>query len=59
MAGSGVPEQRAVCGAAWLNQQRGLKEQATWFLQGVLLAEQSRCWTAMKLVISLISLNKI
>ena len=59
MAGSGVPERRTVCGAAWLNQQRGLKEQADPFLQGVLLGERSRCWTVTKLVISPINLNKI
>ena len=47
-----------VCGA-WLNQQRGLKEQADPFLQGVLLGERSRCWTVIKLVMSPISLNKI
>ena len=46
-----------VCGA-WLNQQRGTKEQADPFLQGVLLGERSRCWTVVKLVISPISLNK-
>ena len=54
-----MPERRTVCGAAWLNQQRGLKEQADPFLQGVLLGERSRCWTAIKLVIRPISLNKI
>ena len=59
MADSGVPERRTVCGAAWLNQQRGLKEQADPFLQGVLLGERSRCWTAIKLVTRPISLNKI
>ena len=59
MAGNEVPERRTVCDAAWLNQQRGLKEQADPFLQGVLLGERSRCWTATKLVISPIRLNKI
>ena len=47
-----------VCGA-WLYQQRGPKEQADPFLQGVLLGERLRCWTVIKLVMSLISLNKI
>ena len=40
MAGSGVPERRTVYGGEWLNQQRGLKEQADPFLQGVLLGER-------------------
>ena len=59
MAGNGVPERRTVCGAAWPNQQRGLKEQVGPFLQGVLLGGRSRCWTVVKLVISPINLNKI
>ena len=54
----GVPERRTGCGA-WPNQQRGLKEQAGPFLQGVLLGERSRCRTVIKLVISPINLNKI
>ena len=54
----GVPERRTGCGA-WPNQQRGLKEQAGPFLQGVLLGGRSRCWTVIKLVISPINLNKI
>ena len=57
MAGNEVPDRRTVCGAAWLTQQRSLKEQADPFLQGMLLAERSRCWTAIELVISPISLN--
>ena len=58
LADGGVPERRAACGA-WLNQQRGPKEQADPFLQGALLGGRSRCWTVIKLVISLISLNKM
>ena len=54
----GVPAWRTGCGA-WPNQQRGLKEQAGPFLQGVLLGGRSRCWTVIKLVISPINLNKI
>ena len=59
MAGNEVPDRRTVCGAAWLNQQRSLKEQADPFLQGVLLGERSRCWAAIKLVIRPINLDKI
>ena len=54
----GVPAWRTGCGA-WPNQQRGLKEQAGPFLQGVLLGGRPRCWTLIKLVISPINLNKI
>ena len=59
MAGSGVPERHMLCGAAWLNQQSGLKEQADPFLQGMLLGGRSRYWIAVKVVMSPISLNKI
>ena len=59
MAGTGGPEPCTVCGAAWLNEQRGLKEQADPFLQGVLLGERSQCWTVTILVISPINLSKI
>ena len=50
MAGNGVPERRTVCGAAWLNQQRGLKEQAGPFLQGVPMSDPAVHFSTMCLL---------